>query len=148
MQQADMPRILSLWGLLGEPHMPNHVRHFAINADQVERARAFYEAVFDWHFEPWGPPEFYLIRTGPAADRGLQGALQKRQTAVTGAGMRGFECTIGVEHLEATLARATALGAKLLSQPFLIDGVGELAFIEDTEGNRLGVMCYDPSYPI
>jgi predicted enzyme related to lactoylglutathione lyase len=26
--------------------------------------------------------------------------------------------------------------------------VGELAFIEDTEGNRVGVMCYHPSYPI
>ncbi len=37
--------------------MGNHIRHFAIHADDVERARNFYAAVFDWRFEPWGPPD-------------------------------------------------------------------------------------------
>jgi predicted enzyme related to lactoylglutathione lyase len=32
--------------------MANHIRHFAIHADDVERARNFYAAVFDWRFEP------------------------------------------------------------------------------------------------
>ena len=31
--------------------------------DDVDRARRFYEAVFGWEFEPWGPPGFYLILT-------------------------------------------------------------------------------------
>ena len=41
--------------------MPNDVSFFAINADDVPRARQFYSAVFGWKFEPWGPPGFYLI---------------------------------------------------------------------------------------
>jgi predicted enzyme related to lactoylglutathione lyase len=37
--------------------MPNNIAHFAIDADNVPRARRFYEAVFGWRFTPWGPPE-------------------------------------------------------------------------------------------
>ena len=39
--------------------MPATLRHFAINADDVQRAKAFYEKVFGWAFNPWGPPNFY-----------------------------------------------------------------------------------------
>jgi len=44
--------------------MPNYIARFAINADDVPRARDFYQRVFGWEFEPWGPPNFYLIETG------------------------------------------------------------------------------------
>ena len=36
--------------------MPNDVAHFAIHADDCQRAKRFYEEVFGWTFEPWGPP--------------------------------------------------------------------------------------------
>jgi predicted enzyme related to lactoylglutathione lyase len=127
--------------------MPNHIRHFAIHADQVERARSFYEGVFGWRFEPWGPPNFYLIRTGPDGDRGLQGALQERHQPLDGSGMRGYECTIGVDDLDATLALIPRFGGMVVSQPFTMESVGRLAFFHDTEGNQVGVMQYDPSYP-
>jgi predicted enzyme related to lactoylglutathione lyase len=126
--------------------MANPIRHFAVHADQVDRARTFYESVFGWHFEPWGPPNFYLIRTGPPEDRGLQGALQERQQPLEGSGMRGFECTIGVDDLDAVLERISRFGGTILSQPFVIEGVGRLAFFHDTEANRVGVMQYDPAY--
>jgi hypothetical protein len=128
--------------------VPNHIRHFAVHADQVDRARLFYEAVFGWRFEPWGPPNFYLIRTGPDDDRGLQGALQERAQKLEGSGMRGFECTIGVENLDAVLALIPRFGGTVVSQPFVIEGVGRLAFFNDTEGNRVGAMQYDPAYPL
>ena len=54
--------------------MPNNISHFAIQADDVERARRFYSAVFGWTFEAWGPPGFYRILTGTAADPGDTGA--------------------------------------------------------------------------
>ena len=128
--------------------MPNHVRHFAVQADDVERARSFYEAVFGWRLEPWGPPNFYLIRTGPADDRGLQGALQQRAQPLDGAGPRGYECTIGVDDLDTVLALITRRGGTILSEPVLIEAVGRLAYFQDTEGNRVGVMQYDPDYPL
>jgi predicted enzyme related to lactoylglutathione lyase len=118
----------------------------------VERARNFYAAVFEWRFEPWGPPDFYLIRTGPQGDRGLQGALQRRQHGLTAGSMTGlewmagFECTIGVQDLDAMLAKISEHGGHLLAPPFHIHGVGRLSYFEDTERNRVGVMQYDPGY--
>ena len=56
--------------------MPATLRHFAINADNVQRAKAFYEKVFGWTFSPWGPPDFYQVKN---AGTGLIGALQERR---------------------------------------------------------------------
>src|SRR5258705_3966795 len=64
--------------------MPNNVKHFSINADDVPRARRFYEKAFGWKFEPWGPPNFYLIKTGTDKEPGLEGALQGRREIVAG----------------------------------------------------------------
>jgi len=121
--------------------MPATIRHFAIHADDVPRAKRFYEAVFDWRFEPWGPPGFYQIR-----EAGLLGALQERREPLAGTGMRGYELTIGVDDLEAAMASIRSHGGILIDAPFRIEGVGELVYIADTEGNRVGVMQYDRDF--
>jgi predicted enzyme related to lactoylglutathione lyase len=33
-----------------------NLRHFSINADDVEGARRFYELALGWEFEAWGRP--------------------------------------------------------------------------------------------
>lgn len=119
--------------------MPARVRHFAIHADDVSRARRFYEAVFGWRFEPWGPPGFYQIR-----DAGLLGALQERHEPLAGSGLRGFEITVGVDDLAAAMAAIRSHGGAVDDPPFHIEGVGELVYATDTEGNRVGVMQYEP----
>ena len=45
----------------------------------------------------------------------------------------------------AAAACVTALraGGKVLMEPTTITGVGELVFVEDTEGNIVGAMRYD-----
>jgi len=123
--------------------MPARVRHFAINADDTQRAMSFYERVFGWTFTPWGPPNFYQIKN---AGDGLLGALQGRREIVPGAKMFGFECTLGVEDLKATIAAIEAGGGKVLMGPWKLDGVGELIFFEDPEGNLVGAMQYVPGY--
>jgi predicted enzyme related to lactoylglutathione lyase len=120
-----------------ERTMPNHVRFFAITADDVERARKFYEAVFGWTFEDWGPPDFYLIRGA-----GTEGALQKRQDALTGTGFRAFECTIGVDDVDDIAKRVVHAGGKVTMKKMRIETVGDLIWFEDTEGNRVGAMKY------
>jgi len=121
--------------------MPATLRHFAINADDVQRAKRFYEGVFGWTFDPWGPPDFYQIKN---AGSGFLGALQGRRELEPGATMRGFEVTMGVENLAATIAAIEANGGKLVMPPFRIEGVGELVFFRDPEGNLVGAMQYDP----
>ncbi len=121
--------------------MPARIRHFAIHADDVPRARRFYEGVFGWRFEPWGPPGFFQIR-----EAGLLGALQERREPLTGTGMRGYELTIGVDDLEAAMASIESHGGKVVDPPFRIEGVGELVYVTDTEGNRVGVMQYERDF--
>ena len=53
--------------------MADPVSHFAIHADDLDRAIAFYSAVFGWAFQAWGPPGFYQI-----TNAGLPGALHGR----------------------------------------------------------------------
>jgi len=120
--------------------MPAVFRHFAINADDVGRARSFYERVFGWSFTPWGPPGFYQIKN---AGQGLLGALQERRDIVPGVRMAGCEASFGVTDLKATMAAIEASGGKILMQPYRIDGVGELIYFEDTEGNFVGAMQYE-----
>jgi predicted enzyme related to lactoylglutathione lyase len=126
--------------------MPNNVKHFSINADDVPRARRFYEKAFSWKFEPWGPPNFYLIKTGTDEEPGLEGALQGRREIVEGKPMFGFECTLGVPSIDETLAAVEANGGKIVMPKFHIPTVGTLIFFEDTEGNVVGAMQYEEDY--
>ena len=118
--------------------MPNDVAFFAINADDVPRARKFYETVFRWSFEPWGPPNFYLIDTSnePIA---VKGALQERRELAHGQKMIGFECTIDVADIDKTLRAIEANGGRLAAPKFHIPTVGTIAYFFDTEGNVAGL---------
>jgi predicted enzyme related to lactoylglutathione lyase len=121
--------------------MPATLRHFAINADDVRRAKAFYEKVFGWTFTPWGPPDFYQVRN---AGQGLMGALQERRELVPGRRTVAFETSFAVDDIRATLAAAAANGGRVLMQPYRIEGVGDIGYFEDPEGNLCGVAQYVP----
>ncbi|MBL8770870.1 MAG: VOC family protein [Phenylobacterium sp.] len=123
--------------------MPGGLRHFAINADDVPRARRFYETVFGWSFAPWGPPDFFSAETPTP---GLRGAVQGRRS-VGGQAMPGIEVTFGVEDIAAAVAAIEANGGKVLMAPFHIQGVGRLVWFQDTEGNIAGAMQYERPAP-
>jgi predicted enzyme related to lactoylglutathione lyase len=120
--------------------MPNNVGRFAINADDVPRARNFYQKVFGWTFEPWGPPNFYLIETGEERVRTIGGLLQERRELVPGGKMIGYECTIGVQNLDETIRAIESHGGKLVTSKFHIPTVGTVAYFQDTEGNVAGII--------
>jgi predicted enzyme related to lactoylglutathione lyase len=123
--------------------MPNNLSAFAINADDVSRARKFYEAVFGWNFEPWGPPNFYLIETGKERVSTVRGLLQERRALVPGQKMVGFECTISVENIDETMRAVAANGGRIAAPKFHIPTVGTVAYFFDTEGNVAGIIQED-----
>lgn len=123
--------------------MPNNIAHFAIHADDVDRARRFYEGVLGWRFEAWGPPEFFRIRTGSEDDPGIEGALHARMEPLSGSGVRTFECTVAVEDLGAIKDAVARFGGTVVLEETEIPTVGTLIHVEDTEGNVFGAMRYD-----
>ena len=122
--------------------MANNIAHFDIHADDVERARRFYERVFGWRFEAWGPPDFYLVHTGSEKDPGIHGSVSKRNEPAVGMGRTGYECTISVADLGAIKAAIVANGGKILLDDHEIVGVGTLIRFQDTEGNVACAMRY------
>ncbi len=120
--------------------MPPNIGNFSVECDDVERAKAFYETVFGWRIDPWGPPGYYRITTGSTERPGIGGDLRERREPLNGSSNRGFECTINVGALTPLIAAIEANGGKIVVKPFLIEGVGELLYFEDTEGNRVGAM--------
>lgn len=123
--------------------MPANLAAFAIHVDDLDRAIAFYEAVFGWRFEPWGPPGFYLIQTGDDDAPGVQGLMHKRHEPRTGTGLNGFEPTFSVADVEAVAAAVVANGGTILFPPSPIPTVGTLVRFLDTEGNDIGAMHYE-----
>ena len=125
--------------------MTANLGSFAIHVDDTDRAVAFYENVFGWLFEPWGPPGFYLITTGGEAEGvGHSGGLQERRELVPGQKMIGFECTVSVENIDQAIRAAEANGGRLVAPKFHIPTVGTIAYIADTEGNVVGLSQPEP----
>ena len=120
--------------------MPNNIQSFGITVDDVDRARKFYEAIFTWRFEPWGPPGFYLIHTGDERNPGVTGLMHKRREPVTGRGMTGFECTIAVDDIDSIIKAIETNGGKIVMAKFHIPTVGTGVYFNDTEGNFVGAM--------
>jgi predicted enzyme related to lactoylglutathione lyase len=124
--------------------MSNDVQFFAINADDVPRARRFYSSAFGWRFEPWGPPGFYLIATGHEKEGSHSGGLQERRELVPGQKMIGFECTITIENIDQTIRGIEANGGTIVTPKFQIPTVGICAYFQDPEGNVAGICQRDP----
>lgn len=123
--------------------MPANLASFALHVDDVDRARRFYEAVFGWEFEPWGPPGFYLIHTGDADSPGVQGLMHERHVPRSGQGLNGIEPTFAVDDVDAVAGRVVAQGGTITLPRAVIPTVGTLIRFLDTEGNDIGAMRYE-----
>jgi uncharacterized protein len=115
--------------------MSSNIVFFSVHADDLPRAQRFYESVFGWKFEPWGPPGVFLVATGDKDDPGIQGSLQKRHEVVPNKRLFGFECTIGVDDIDAAAAAVVANGGTIIFPKFEIPTVGWIVKIQDPEGN-------------
>ena len=125
--------------------MANNIAHFNIGADDLARARRFYETVFGWRFEAWGPPDFLIIATGDEKSPGIHGSMSRRSGPLAKGESSGFTCTIGVADVDATAKAVVAAGGKITLPKSTIHTVGEHIEFEDTEGNVVQAMKYfDP----
>ncbi len=123
--------------------MPTNISHFAVQADEVERARTFYEDAFGWTFAQWGPPDFYQIRTGTDDDPGVRGALERRHNPAGDAPLQAYVCTISVDDVDAAAKGIKAAGGKIVYPKYHIPNVGWLVQFVDTEGNVATAMQYE-----
>lgn len=127
----------------------SRVIHFEIHAEDVPRAVAFYQAVFDWKVEDWseyaGMPYFGVI-TGEEDQPGINGAIMQRQGAnpEPGAAVAGGVLTMGSGDFDETAAKVEAAGGQVAMPKHALPGMAWQGYFLDTEGNVFGVHQPDP----
>lgn len=124
--------------------------HFEIQADDLERAKAFYAAVFGWTFEDFGAftgSPYWGVTTGPDDEMGINGGLLQRPVAAPAPeqGTNAYVCTIGVEDYDATEAAILANGGRVALPKTALTGMAWQGYYLDPEGNTFGVHQPDPN---
>lgn len=118
---------------------PNPVGWFEIYVEDLERAQAFYEAVFATKLDVLeAGPELQMLAFPMSADeRGCAGALCHMPGAPTGANstivyFMSDDCAVESK-------RVTEQGGKIFKEKFSIGEHGFIALAFDTEGNMIGI---------
>ena len=116
--------------------MPTIV-HFDLPADDPERAKAFYEKLFDWKFEFLPiPVPYYLIETTDLnGNPGIRGGMTKKVESE-----EQISQFIGVESIDEYIEKVVELGGKILLPKTPVPAWGYLAVCFDTENNIFGLL--------
>ena len=124
--------------------MPRPI-HFEIHASDLDRAQAFYEAMFGWAFQARGD-DFRFIATGEDGP-GIDGGMVRRRGDPPRGGepVNAWICTVAIDDVDAYLSRAEASGGSIALPKMAVPGVGWLAYVKDIDGNILGLMQADRS---
>jgi len=122
----------------------SRVVHFEIQADDVERAKTFYTAVFEWAFEDYSQftgSTYWGVVTGPDDQPGINGGLLQRPAPApaVGQGTNGFVCTMEVEDYDAMERRILDAGGQVALPKSALPGMAWQGYYLDTEGNTFGI---------
>jgi predicted enzyme related to lactoylglutathione lyase len=126
----------------------SRVIHFEIHATDPDKLVSFYTKLFNWTFQKWdGPLEYWVIRTGPAEERGIDGGLMRRhgESPTAMQAVNAYVCTVDVESAEKSLAKSVELGGEIALPIMPVPGIGWLCYAKDPNGNIFGMMQSDSS---
>jgi predicted enzyme related to lactoylglutathione lyase len=124
--------------------MKNPITHFEIPADNIERAKKFYEKIFDWKIEKYDDKdeEYYFVMTTEVGDDewtpkepgAINGGLVKREMPD-----ESFVNYVIVDSIDKTCKLIEKNGGKMVVQKTKMGEWGWWAVFKDTEGNVLGL---------
>jgi uncharacterized protein len=119
--------------------MANPVVHFEIPADDVSRAKVFYEKVFGWTIKqfpmPAGGPEYYGVTTRKKGEDGIDGGLMKRN--MPGQPFANYVSVKSID--EFTDKIRSSGGAVVMPKQEIAPGMGWISVFKDPEGNLMGL---------
>jgi uncharacterized protein len=119
----------------------NSVIHFELPADLPDRAKKFYQGVFEWSVRDFPEMNYSIFTTTevdekqmPLKPGAINGGLAKRGQSVT---VPSF--AISVPNIDAFLPKIIAAGGKVLQKKMAVGTMGFMAYFSDTEGNVLSL---------
>jgi uncharacterized protein len=121
--------------------MTARVVHFEIPFDDADRARAFYQDVFDWQIQPVPELSYNMVSTGPVSDQGMPteagyigGGMAQRQAPLTAPVI-----TLQVDDIDDALATIEKHGGSAAGEKIAVGEMGFAAYFNDSEGNLMGL---------
>lgn len=125
----------------------NRVVHFEVQANDVERAKEFYEKAFGWKINMAMSKakgeimDYWIIMTGEKGEPGINGGLYERpMSEADGERYYLFDCTIEVENIDEAIKAVKDAGGTITREKSELPEVGWFASAKDTEGNRFSLM--------
>lgn len=116
------------------------VQHFEIPADDLERAKAFYRTAFGWKLQDV-PGLEYVMADSVETDSnrqpigGTNGGIIKRNSSHA----KVTSITVTVKDIDEAITGVIKAGGKLLKERAKFLEIGLVAYVEDTEGNVVGL---------
>jgi predicted enzyme related to lactoylglutathione lyase len=107
---------------------------FEIPADDLDRAKKFYGALFGWKMDKLpGPKEYWHIATGGGNDSPDGGMMQRQgpEHRITN--------YVGVPSVNKAAAKVQKLGGKVIMPKTAVPGMGYFVVCMDTENNMFAL---------
>lgn len=116
----------------------NPVGWFELYVQDMPRARAFYEALFDVALQRLDGPDIEMWAFAMGDEQpGASGALVRASGMAPGVG--GTVVYFSCEDCAVQAARAREHGGRVLREKFSIGPYGFVALVHDSEGNLIGL---------
>lgn len=120
------------------------VVHFEIPAEDLDRAKKFYDSIFGWELQtmPMGDSEYTSVKTTAVNE---QTQMPTEAGAINGGMFERTEqlstpvITIDVEAIDDALKQIEDNGGSTVAPRTPIPGMGAFAYFKDPEGNVLGL---------
>jgi predicted enzyme related to lactoylglutathione lyase len=114
--------------------MANPFVHVELNTTDVNKAKSFYEGLFNWTLEdvPMGPGSYTIIKVG----EGTGGGIMKHP--VPGAPSAWLAYVL-VDDIASATKKAKSLGATVMKDVTEVMGMGSLSIVIDPTGAALGL---------
>lgn len=125
----------------------NKVVHFEIPVNDVKRAQDFYGRIFGWKINDIPNMDYTIVHTGPTDEKAgmlkepgfINGGMMKRSF-----GIKSPVITIDVEDIEEAINKVVSGGGRSIRGKTDVGDMGYSAYIEDTEGNIIGLWQNKP----
>lgn len=119
----------------------SEIVQFEIYADDLNRAKRFYENVFAWELNKIKDSDtFWLINTWKGEKHNIIGRLVKRLIPIDGNSVIAFLCTIDVSDIDVSINLINKYGGSIVIPKRIIPELGFQAYCKDSEGNIFGII--------
>ncbi len=124
----------------------NPVVHFEMPYKDKKRLSEFYEKTFGWQMQGMGEEMGNYVLANTTETENMR---PKNPGTINGGffpfdpqkpGFQQPSVVIAVDNLAESIEMVKTAGGKILGDPMDIPGVGKFVSIEDTEGNRVGML--------